>query len=170
MTQANQVLYISGAISLWSSKLSVILYLSPTKVAGQFEMKLANLFWVFVDLRAGLTSMDFSVDAKMKNDFAQVIRQRVDRAIKKGVQAIEAKKRAVGNARKRAYDKLDAQIRSYRNTIASLNRQKSALKRQLLIFIASQVSAEELEGAAWAGSIKRAFRKVGNTIKRGVNT
>ena len=76
-----QVVYVSGAISLWDSKLSVILYLSPTSVAANFEVKLGNLFWLMVDLRAGLDSMNFAVDAKMKNDFPQVVRARVDEGV-----------------------------------------------------------------------------------------
>ena len=52
-------------------------------------------------------------------------------AVKKGVRAIEAKKRAVGDARRRAFAHLDAQIQSYRQTIVGLQREKAALNRQL---------------------------------------
>ena len=173
LTPQKQELYVSGAIEVLGSKLSVILYLSPTLIAAEFELKLGSIFWITVDLKAEITAFNFVLNAKFKNDFGTVIRREVDSGIKKGVAAIQKQKEAVGNARKRAYDNLNAQIRSFQNTINDLNRQKEALKRQLLIFLVTNFSQEELEGAGWLGAIKRGFERavgaVANVAKTVVN-
>ena len=72
------MLYLKGAISLWKSRLSLALYLTSSQIAAQFEMKLARLFWVSVDLKGSLSSKNFVLHAKMKSDFAQVVRKKVN--------------------------------------------------------------------------------------------